>query len=189
MKKFRKKPNPKPKKKQARRSVSKGDMIATGCLGTIAAAAFLFPWHVHFNPDSYEPPQMVFSRDRMMEQDLLLAFASGQALFDLETGTLIAGSQFLDEVDPIATGTVPGAEDDEPPQVRQIELGPDDPATISLISATRQRALVTDGTSIWLIGPGDRLPGVGTVSALDLRDGKASLLTSGGQSIRQLGAQ
>lgn len=123
------------------------------CLGTAAA---LFPWHVYFNPQSYGPPRMEFSRGGIIPEAEILALQSGEPVFDMRTGRFVMDDRPASSIDPVTTGNV--GSDGNAAKGDPDQAFPGNGAEFQVLAVDRLHALVGDSQGVYLVRPRNRLP-------------------------------
>ncbi|TCD16194.1 hypothetical protein [Oricola cellulosilytica] len=147
----------------------------------IGTAAALFPWHVYFNPESYGPPEMAFSRGGVVPPDEDAVPSSGTPLFEFETGRFVRADTPPASVDRLTTGKVdPNAGASGDPD----QPFPGNGRAFTLFAVHDGRALVGDMDGVYLVSRKSRLPDGTTLEAIE-RDGKGwHIVTSDKRLIR-----
>ena len=147
------------------------------CLGTAAA---LFPWHVHFHPESYGPPRMAFSRGGVIPDAEILALQSGEPVFDMRTGRFVMDDDRGSSIDLVVTGNV--NRDGEAAKGDLNQAFPSNGASFEVLAVDGIRALVGDSQGVYLIRPHTRLPD-GTLALSFKRDEKGWYIVTSEEKI------
>lgn len=168
------------KKPAGARRLSVSDFLyGTVGIGLCAGALFL-PWHVYTHPDAYGPPEMRFSRGGVVPIDETTALASGNALFDLDTGKFVVADS-APTVDRLTTGRVdpnrrPDSDLDQP--------FPEGGEPFDVLAISRGRALIGDGSGIYLVSVNSRLPDGSYIRAIGRDQEGWHILTSSEAKLR-----
>jgi hypothetical protein len=146
------------------------------CLGLICA---LFPWYIFFNQEKFGPPSVTLDSAGEM------AGARGGVAGQGSTG---AGFVLGDPRDPLApgdldlfaTGSSAPAEDEEkkPEGQAKAPLPPLPPVIFRVVHVANGRAMIDDGSGLFVVGPGDQLPDNSFVARIAEEGGRGAVITS-----------
>lgn len=151
---------------------------ALGATGiALAALATFFPWYAFLHQDQFSMPSLWQGSPR----DLPGKIGSGAtpspiALADRDAATQAA-------IDQLTTATVPEGE------ARKVPGGPEDgleqpfpgPAGFKLVHVANGRALIEDGSGMYIVKIGSILPDNSRLATLEQRDGRWVMITSKGE--------
>jgi hypothetical protein len=156
------------------RRYTRGDAaLAAGGLVLGLTCAF-FPWYVFYNQDQFGIRAYKFSGDPAggpppigatpagAIDDPLPASLSAAALDAVTTGTL---PRELDEIRPL-----PGLEDQPFPAAAP---------PFELVHIANGRAMIEDAEGLWIVQPGSILPDSSRVTAIEQREGRWVMVTTG----------
>jgi hypothetical protein len=164
------------------------DMALSATGVTLALFAAFFPWYVFFNHDLFAPHYGNLVQN--MRRDLPIL--SPRSVFSVSPsasininkrppGGVIEAPKGLDD---ITTATLAGPEVDGPRQGSEDAAVnqplPGAAGNFRLLHVAGGRALIEDGSGMYMVGIGEILPDNSKLVSIDLRDGSWSVTTSKG---------
>jgi hypothetical protein len=171
------------KKKRSRWRLT-SDRIVVGTGVTLAAASAFFPWYVFFNEDKFGV------RTLPMESTRDLPAIPGRNVFSVSPLALVDRDDLEnpeampDPLDNLTTATVSslGAERDNG------ALAQDQPfpgrSTFRLMHVANGRALIENGSGMYMVRVGSVLPDNSRLATIEQRDGRWVIITSNGEIYR-----
>ncbi len=151
------------------------EFVIVGLGLALALGSALFPWYIFFHQEKFGFSGLTFSgtpAEVVAPEDL-----SPQPQ---RIGAPSATQQLASELDTLATGTLPPA-DEKPDAVGLSEQPfPADAPPFRLVYVANGRALIEDDGGLWVVRAGSTLPDSSKVKSLEQRDGNWVLVTSNG---------
>jgi len=171
-----------PQPASPRRALLTGDRLMVAAGITLACAAAIFPWYVFFHEEQFGVRLAEWGRTRDLPEgrghDVFSV--SPLAMVDRDNGGAVQPETGA-SVDPLVTATVssvgkerPGTNAAEPEQPFPGQSG------FRLLHVANGRALIEDGSGMYMVRVGSILPDNSKVATLEMRDGKWVIVTSKG---------
>lgn len=157
------------------------DRLMAGAGILLASAAAFFPWYVFFNEDKFGINVAAIDHTR----DLPTGF--GRNVFSVSPMAMINRNRSDEQkpiapVDPLTTATVSKLGDEKPnsdaPVTEQAFPGK---SGFKLLHVANGRALIEDGSGMYMVRVGSILPDNSRLATLEQRDGKWVIVSSTGQ--------
>ncbi|MGV8938406.1 MAG: flagellar protein [Allorhizobium sp.] len=161
-------------------SISDRILAATGVV--MACAAAFFPWYVFFNEDKFgmHVAAIDHTRDLPEGQARNVFSVSPLAMIDKDDGG--AKRPMEPPVDPLVTATVSklGAASQDGAALKEDQPFPGGGA-FRLLHVANGRAMIEDGSGMYMVRIGSILPDNSRVATLEQREGKWVIVTSTGE--------
>jgi hypothetical protein len=160
---------------ESRSETTRSDIVITGMgigLGLICA---LFPWYIFFNQDQFGIRALNFEGSGHAKGPVNLSAQSDRVGAPSESVGILP-SQF----DLLATGTLPERPDDEGAPTPGLVEQPYPAANeeFRIVHIANGRAMIEDGTGLFVVQPGSRLPDNSRIASITRRNGHWVLVTT-----------
>ncbi len=149
---------------------------ALGATGVVLAAlATFFPWYAFLHQDKFSIPSLWQGEARDVPgRDGHGGTPSPVAMMDRDAATQAA-------IDQLTTATVPNASEAKKPGVQEDLEQPFPSAnSFKLMHVANGRALIEDGSGMYIVRIGSTLPDNSRLATLEQRDGRWVMITSKG---------
>ncbi len=160
-------------------------LVATGI--TLAAAAAFFPWYVFFNEDKFgiRTEAMGRTRDLPPGNGRPVVTVSPLAMTDSTKDDRPTAPDPMDDLTTATTSSLGKARDNGAFREEQPFPGKSE---FRLLHVANGRALIEDGSGMYMVQVGSILPDNSKLANLEQREGKWVIVTSTGQVYRDTGA-
>ncbi len=159
-----------------RRRNRRGDLTVAALGITLGLICALFPWYIFFNPDKFGPP--VIRLGGRVDLRPSNGIGAGQD----RAGILLGADDPAGDLDLVSTGTTSS---DTPDKAREKEAAnqpfPGPPVPFKVVHIENGRAMMEDDSGFFIVQRGSTLPDSTRVTAIEQRDGKWVVLTSGNE--------
>jgi hypothetical protein len=160
------------------RSRDRRSDLTVAALGvTLGLICALFPWYIFFNPEEFGVRAMKFGGSGLGTEPIVLGAQPDRI------GAPVASQDIPPiELDLRSTGTAtkgPGDDEEGTPSLKDQPF-PAPAASFRLVQIANGRAMIEDGTGLFVVQPGSMLPDNSLVATIEERDGRAVLVTDGG---------
>lgn len=163
---------------KARSKLSDRLLVATGLI--MASAAALFPWYVFFNADKFgiRTPTYGETRDLPPGVGRAVVNVSPLALTDSSKDDWPKPPQAFDD---LTTGTTSALGDEREGEVAREQQPLPGKGSFRLLHVANGRALIEDGSGMYMVQVGSILPDNSKLATLEQRDGRWTIVTSAGE--------
>ena len=157
-----------------------GDRILTATGIALAAASAIFPWYVFFNQEKFGIRAVELDSDIPSIVGLSSSTPQIERTVDPKDVTDVT----VLELDRAATGATPpvGEPERNPPSLSEQPF-PAAGAPFRLVHVANGRAMIEDASGLWVVQRGSVLPDMTRVTAIEQRDGRWVMVTSGDRVI------
>lgn len=155
--------------------------LALGLLGvTLGLCCAFFPWYVFFNQEKFGIRAVELDSDIPSIVGLSSSTPQIERTVDPKDVTDVT----VLELDRAATGATPpvGEPERNPPSLSEQPF-PAEGAPFRLVHVANGRAMIEDASGLWVVQRGSVLPDMTRVTAIEQRDGRWVMVTSGDRVI------
>jgi hypothetical protein len=180
----------KPERRKKTRKGILGDRIVMGSGILLAAASAFFPWYVFFNEDQFGIRTVPLDRTRDLPEGPPRAVFSVSPLALVDNDDEHTPGPAPDPLDDLTTATVSSigkeTKDADPGQLEQPFPGKN---TFRLMHVANGRALIEDGSGMYMVRVGSILPDNSRLATIEQREGRWVIVTSNGEIYRDQAAE